>query len=325
VRASSTLKLSVVAVVALSACGGSNASNSTVALKPKIIISSTTDPTSQLVAEIYGQALEKAEFRVARKKAFATSGELMNAMASGEVQLTGMTTQGLLNLLATATPAGSTPGTTPGTTAGTTVGSTPGTTPVIPATTTAQQVDRITKTLPSNLTVGAPTTAEDKDVVFCAKTFTDTNTIASLSDLGTKTGLAILAAPDGFDTSTPLGAAVLKDTYQIEFRSIVATPVAKVVEAVAAGTADCGVGRSADPALGAATLTVLEDDKSLVPNNVILPLISTGAGTIDVTSVLDAISTRLTPASLRALMSRMKVDGATPEVAANEFVGNAGT
>jgi ABC-type Zn uptake system ZnuABC Zn-binding protein ZnuA len=62
VRASSTLKLSVVSLVFLAACGGSDASSSTVALKPKITISSTTDPVSEMVAEIYGQALEKAEF-----------------------------------------------------------------------------------------------------------------------------------------------------------------------------------------------------------------------------------------------------------------------
>ena len=305
-RASSTLKLSVVTVVALAACGDSKAGDSTVAVKPKITISSTTDPTSELVAEIYGQALEKAEFRVARKKPFATSGELMSAMASGEVQLTGMTTQGLLTLL-------SSPDSTTLTTG-----------PSAEPKTTGEQTTVIGNSLPANLTLATATSAEDKDVIFCAKTFTDTNTVASLTDLGSKPDLAILAAPDGFDTSTPLGAATLKDAYQIEFRSIVPTPIANAVDAVTAGTADCGVGRAADPALGVATLTVLEDDKTLVPNNVIVPLISKDAGTADVTSVLDTISSRLTPDSLRALMSRLK-DGATPEVVANEFVGSGGT
>lgn len=306
VRASSTLKLSVVTVVALASCGDSKASDSTVALKPKITISSTTDPTSEMVAEIYGQALEKAEFRVARKKAFATNGELMTAMASGEVQLTGMTTQGLLVLLS---PPDST---------------TPTTGPAAEPSSTGSQTTVIANSLPPNLTIGTATSAEDKDVVFCAKTFTDTNTIASLTDLGSKPGLAILAAPDGFDTSTPLGAATLKDAYEIQFRSVVATPIAKVVDAVNAGTADCGVGRAADPALGAATLTVLEDDKTLVPNNVILPLLSKEAGTPDVMSVLDSISSRLTPDSFRALMSSLNTAGATPEIVANEFVGSAG-
>ena len=305
-RASSTLKLSVVTVVALAACGDSKGSDSTVALKPKITISSTTEPTSELVAEIYGQALEKADFRVARKKPFATSGELMSAMASGEVQLTGMTTQGLLTLLSS--PASTTPITGP----------------TAEPKTTGEQTTVIGNSLPANLTLATATSAEDKDVIFCAKTFTDTNTIVTLTDLGSKPDLAILAAPDGFDTSTPLGAAALKDAYQIEFRSIVSTPIAKAVDAVTAGTADCGVGRAADPALGVATLAVLEDDKTLVPNNVIVPLISKDAGTADVTSVLDATISRLTPDSLRALMSRLN-GGATPEVVANEFVGSGGT
>jgi osmoprotectant transport system substrate-binding protein len=178
--------------------------------------------------------------------------------------------------------------------------------------------------LPANLTLGTATSADDKDVIFCAKTFTETNTIASLTDLGSKPDLATLAAPDGFDTSTPLGAATLKETYGIEFKSIVATPIANVVDAVTAATADCGVGRASDPALGVATLTVLQDDKTLVPNNVIVPVITKDAGTPDVTSVLDSMSSRLTPDSLRALMSRLK-DGATPEIVANEFVGSIGS
>ena len=303
-RASSTLKLSVVtlvSVVLLAACGGSDASSSTVALKPKITISSTTDPVSEMVAEIYGQALEKAEFRVARKQPFATNGELMTAMANGDVQMTGVTSQALFNVLQD-----------------------PSATAAALPNTTSDQATAIAKLLPSNLKMGVPSTAEDKDVVYCAKTFTDANTIATLTDLGTKPGLATLAAPDGFDTATPLGAAGLKDLYGIEFKSIVPTPAKKTLDAINAGTADCGIGRAADPALGAATLAVLQDDKALVPNDVILPLVGGEASSDDALSVIDAMTARLTPDSLRALMSRLN-DGATPEIVANEFTGNAGT
>ena len=55
-------------------------------------------------------------------------------------------------------------------------------------TATLLQTDAITKALPANVKIGATTTAEDKDVVYCAKTFTDANTIATLTDLGTKPG-----------------------------------------------------------------------------------------------------------------------------------------
>ncbi len=302
VRASSTLKLAVVSIVFLGACGDSSSTESTVALKPKITISSTTDPVSQMMAEIYGQALEKAEFRVARRKAFETSEDLFADMAAGEVQLTGMTTQDLLALV-----------------------SAESTTPEEVPNTTTLQAEAIAKALPANLLIGSPTTAEDIDVVFCATTFTDANTIATLTDLGAKPGTATLAAPEGFETATPLGGAALTDSYQVEFKSIVPTTADKVVEAVNAATADCGVGRSADPALSAATLTVLQDDKALVPNDVILPLMSTETGSADVLSVLDGASARLTTAALRSLMSRLDVDGASPEIVALEFTGNAGT
>jgi osmoprotectant transport system substrate-binding protein len=302
VRASTTIKLLVVTLTLLAACGGSDdASSNTVALKPRITISSTTDPTSEMIAEIYGQALEKAQFRVARKKAFATTAELLAAMAAGEVQMTGISSQTLFT--AVQDPAGD---------------------PVPMPNTTAAQAEAIVKRLPTNLKMGVPGTAEDKAVVFCAKTFTDTNTIATLTDLGTKPGIATIAAPEGFETSTPLGAAGLKDLYEIEFKSIVPTETAKTLEAVIAGTADCGVGRASDPALGVATVTVLQDDKVLVPNDVILPLVGGDAASADAMSVLDAMSARLTPDSLRALMARLG-EGATPEVVALEFTGNVGT
>ncbi len=301
-RPSSTLRLSIVTVVVLAACGDANSTESTLLLKPKITISSTTEPVSQMMAEIYGQALEKAEFRVARRTAFETPAELLEAMSKGEVQLTGITTQGLLELLSDEA----------------------GTSAAVPNTTSAQG-DAITRALPTNLKLGVPTTAEDKDVVFCSTTFTDASTVVTLTDLGTKPGVATLAAPEGFDAATPLGAAALKDIYEVEFKSIVPTTIDKVVEAVTAGTADCGVGRSADPALSVTTLTVLQDDKTLVPNNVYLPLMSVDAGTSDVLSVLDGVSARLTTGALRSLMARLNVEGASPEIVALEFTGNVGT
>ena len=299
-RASKSIKLSLAVTVLLAACGSSGASSTTVAVKPKITVSSTSDPTSVMLSEIYAQALEKASFRVARKNAYDTPEALYAAMQAGDVQLTGATTQ---ELFAWAEKQA-------------------GSTDALPATTALQTV-AIAKALPTTLKLGQASTAEDKAVIFCAATFTQANTIATLTDLGTKPQTATLAAPDGFDTATPLGAAALKDTYQIQFKSVVPTAADKVIAAVTAGTADCGVGRSGDPALAPATFTVLQDDKALVPNDVMLPLVTTAAGTADVLTVIDGASTRLTTEQLRSLMQRLK-DGASPELAANEFTGNAG-
>jgi osmoprotectant transport system substrate-binding protein len=298
VRESKSLKLLVVPVVLLAACGDSSSSApQTVPLKPKITMSSTEDPMSQLISEIYGQALEKSEYRVARKKAFGTQQAMYTALSAGDVQLVGMTTSGLLKASGSTDP--------------------------LPNT-TALQTEAITKALPATLKVGAPSGAEDKEVIACAKTFTDANTVVTLTDLGPKSPVAKLAAPDGFDAAAPMGAAGLKATYQIEFQTVVPTASDKIVEAVKAGTAECGVARSGDPALSVAEIVVLQDDKALVPNDVVLPVISAAVGTPDVIAVLDATSQRLTTEQLRLLNLRLK-DGATPEVVANEFIGNVGT
>lgn len=301
VRASKSIKLSTAVIVLLTACGDSKSSEPTVAVKPKIVVSSTSDPTSVMLSEIYGQALEKAEFRVARKKAYDTPEALYADMESGVVQVTGATTQALYTWMQAQS----------------------GATDPLPPTTTLQ-ADALTKGLPATLKIGATSTAEDVPAIFCSATFTQANTIATLTDLGAKPDLATLAAPDGFDTATPLGSGTLKDTYQISFKAVVPTASDKIIDAVTAGTADCGVGTTADPALAAVTFTVLQDDKAVVPNNVMVPLVTSAAGTIDVTSVLDATSAQLTTAELRTLMQRLK-DGASPELAANEFTGNVGS
>jgi osmoprotectant transport system substrate-binding protein len=298
VRESKTLKLLVVPAVLLTACGDSSGSASpTLPPKPKITMSSTSDPMSQLISEIYGQALEKAEYRVARKKAFESPESLYAALSAGDVQLVGMTTNGLLAASGSKDP--------------------------LPNT-TALQTAAIATAIPATLKVGAPSSGEDKEVIACAKTFADANTVATLTDLGPKSPVAKLAAPDGFDVATPMGAAGLKSTYSIEFGTVVPTAADKVVEAVKGGTVDCGVARSGDPALAVAEIVVLQDDKALVPNDVILPVVGAPIATPDVMAVLDAASLRLTTEQLRLLNLRLQ-DGAAPEVVANEFIGNVGT
>ena len=149
-------------------------------------------------------------------------------------------------------------------------------------------------------------------------------------------GVSVFKAPGGkmfavaAESSEPLDVTVkcdpeISEALRAEFKSIVPTASDKILEVITAGNADCGVDRSADPGLSTGTFTVLQDDKALVPNDVILPLISTDVGAADVLSVLDATSARLTTENLRLLMLRLNVDGASPEVVANEFTGNVGT
>ncbi|TPW11330.1 MAG: hypothetical protein FD127_3296 [Acidimicrobiaceae bacterium] len=55
-------------VLVLAACGGADdASSSGTVNRPTINVGRTTDPASELLAEIYGQGLENAGFRVGRK------------------------------------------------------------------------------------------------------------------------------------------------------------------------------------------------------------------------------------------------------------------
>ena len=63
----SALALTLVGALALAACGGDDETEATVAaVSPTVNVGRTSDPLSQLLAEIYGQGMENAGVRVGR-------------------------------------------------------------------------------------------------------------------------------------------------------------------------------------------------------------------------------------------------------------------
>ena len=161
-------------------------------------------------------------------------------------------------------------------------------------------------------------------MIFCSATFTQANTIATLTDLGTKPVTATLAAPTASTRrhrSAPHVEGHVPDPVQV------GRPDRQRQDH---RRCHCWYGRLRRRPLAAtrhwraATFTVLQDDKAVVPNDVMLPLVTAAAGTLDVMSVIDATSAKLTTVQLRSLKQRLK-DGASPELAANEFTGNVGS
>jgi osmoprotectant transport system substrate-binding protein len=65
----------------------------------------------------------------------------------------------------------------------------------------------------------------------------------------------------------------------------------------------------------------LDDDKTLVPHEAVLPLLTTAAATPDVVQILDSISAQLNTDVLKAMMVKIEVDKQSPEVVAKAFLG----
>ena len=64
----------------------------------------------------------------------------------------------------------------------------------------------------------------------------------------------------------------------------------------------------------------MEDDKTIVPNEAVLPLIRTEVATPEVTGILDQVNAQLTTDVLKALMVKVEVDQRAPDEVAGEFL-----
>lgn len=330
----------VAATVALagvaSACGSDKAATTTtITLPQKVVVSSVAgDPVSQLLAALYAEGLQNAGLRVVRRDPFPDAAAAYAAVKDNMVQVVPGFSGDLLDYLHSigATPATTTtpPSTLdPATTLEPIPGDTGATTttialPVGEPRTVDEQEAVVRSLLPAELQVSKPSTAERKQVIACSKMATEADTLGTYTDLGPAAGKLILGGPAGLETSTPLGLATLKSSYGAEFKSFVPLDPTGVAAAVKAGTVDCAVVLSTDPAISGESMTALLDDKALVAPNGALALISTPGATSDVTTAINAVTAKLTMAVLDGMTDQVANKGKSPEYLASLFLQASG-
>jgi osmoprotectant transport system substrate-binding protein len=66
----------------------------------------------------------------------------------------------------------------------------------------------------------------------------------------------------------------------------------------------------------------LEDDKTIVANEAVLPLLRSEVATPEVIAVLDQVNAELTTDILKALMVKIEVDKKAPDEVAKEFIAS---
>ena len=326
--------------IALGACGSdssssdsSSASSSGASTTLTVTISSADFPESALLAEIYAQALENAGIRVARKDAIGAREAYYAAIKKGEVSLIPEYTNSLLsyvqkfeNVTATLPPVDAVATTTADSTAGSTATSDT----VAPTTesnrpTIADQVAMLKQVLPTNLTVGDPSTAEDKDVIVCGSTVAEQYSLKTLSDLAKVADKITIGAPPEFETRTPFGLVGFKDLLGAEFKKFTPLTIGAVADSIKSGAIDCGNLFSTMSVILTDGLLPLEDDKGLVAHEAVLPLLTTDAATPEVLAALNPISAGLTTDVLKSLMVKIEVDKLSPDEVAKAYVASLST
>jgi osmoprotectant transport system substrate-binding protein len=291
----SALALTLVGALALAACGGDEETEATVAaVSPTVNVGRTSDPLSQLIAEIYGQGMENAGVRVGRKDPVADLDALHAALDAGNVQFIPETTVSLLDRLGVDVPA-----------------------------TTDEQLAAINEALPAEQSVTVVGSATATKVVACSVAAVEANSLKTISDLAGVAADITLGGTTGFESSASFDLADLNTAYEADFTFAASGDTdAEVAAAVVAGDADCGVLSSLEPMITTEGLLSLEDDKAAAPVDAFVPLLQATAATPEVVAVITQLNSLVTTDVLRALLVKLETGDQTPDVLAKAFLAS---
>jgi osmoprotectant transport system substrate-binding protein len=306
-RTATLVALAASGALVLAACGSDKKESSatTPASTPSssvgtIVAGSADFPESQLLMEIYAQQMEKNGIKVDRKPAIGAREVYYKAISAEppEINLVPEYTNSLLSFVVKSKDANAT----------------------VTAKNVQEQITALGSALPATLVVGTPSTAEDKDVIVCTKAVADKYSLKTLSDLAKVSGEITLGAPPEFETRSPFGIPGFKDLYGATFKAFVPLKIGDIPAALDSGAVDCGNLFSTMSVITTANYVALEDDKVIVPNEAVLPLMTTSVATPEVLGIVDGISAKLTTDNLKAMMVEIEVDKKAPDVVAKEFI-----
>ena len=306
-----------VAVLGLAACGSDNSGSSSSAttaagtattaggeaITDSLTVGSANFPENVLLAEIYAGALEAKGATITRKLNIGNRETYYKAITGGELDLLPEYTNSLLSYVERLKDPNAVP----------------------KATNIEEQVTELTAALPDNLTVLPASTAEDKDVIVCNKQTTDKYGFKTLSDLAGKAGEITLGGPPEFATRSPFGIPGLKQLYNATFKSFVPLEIGPpLIDALNSNAVNCGNLFSTMSGITTNDFTALTDDKNIVPNEAVLPLISKAKATAAVAAVLAAVNSKLDTEGLKAMMVEIEVDKKAEVDVAKEWLAKEG-
>ncbi|WP_127502558.1 ABC transporter substrate-binding protein [Actinoplanes solisilvae] len=275
--------------LALTACGADSDPLATdtgggSAAPGTITVGSANFAESELLAEIYSQALEAKGVKVKRQFNIGARELYLKALQDGSIDLLPEYNGALLSALSTGgAPEGvSNP------------------TDVLAA---------LKKVLPGGTEVLEQAAAEDKDTLTVTQATATKHNLKTIDDLKPVAGqLRIGAGPEWQERFQ--GLKGLKQVYGVEFKEFKPLDAGGplTVNALLKGQIDVGNIFSTDSAITTNKLVVLEDPKNLYLAENIIPLIRTSANNPTVSGALNAVSAKLTTENLTATLAKVQVD-----------------
>jgi len=299
--------LSVVVAMALSACGGSSDKGSGNPLDQKtdgggsgsITVGSANFPESQLLGELYAQALEAKSVKVTRKFNIGSREVYYDQVKSGAITVMPEYNGALLTTSVDKTST---------------------------AVTTADVNAALKAKLPPALAVLDSSQAEDKDSVTVNPQTATKYNLKSIADLKTAAGQVTIGGPSEFKTRQQ-GLVGLEKTYGLKFKKFqpfdanAQTTLVKLLKGNKIQAADLF---TTDPTIAQNKFVVLQDPQNVFSAQNVTPLIYKSGVNATAQTTLNAVSAKLTTQDLLAMMTKLVVNKDDAETVAKDWLKQAG-
>lgn len=279
---------------ALSGCGSSDPLRSAGDTGgSQVVVGSANFPESQLLGEIYYQALTAKGVKATKKLGIGSREVYVPALKSGDLTVFPEYTGNFTRYLNKDSK----------------------------ATTPEAILTDLKAALPENLTALQPAKAEDKDSVTVTAATAKKYALKTLNDLAPVAKDLVIGGPVEWKTRD-YGIPGLQQAYGLRFKEFKPLDAAGTlsVEALKNGTVDAVNLFTTDPAIAANSFVSLDDPKGFfLPQNVV-PIVAKSAANETVTSALNAVSAHLDTPTLADLVKQVIADKKDPAQVAKAFL-----
>lgn len=299
--------VAVTAALALSACGssdtisGGDGGSSGSAGDKTISIGSAGFAESEIIAEIYAQALEAKGYTVERTMQIGQRDVYIAALEDGSIDLIPEYSGNLLQFYDDSSD----------------------------AKTSEEVFSALEDSVPDGFEVLEQAAAEDKDSYNVTKEFSEKYELKSLADLANVDEKIIVGGNPELK-ERPYGPTGLSDVYGVAADNIGFKPINDsggplTVTALEDGTVNVADIFSTTPAIAEKGFVTLEDPENLILPQNVLPLINSDAVTDDLTETLAAVSQTLTTEDLIDMNARNQgEEKASPKTIAKDWLADKG-
>ena len=294
--------LAIVSTATLAACGSSGGGNSNPlsggSSKGSVVVGSANFPEDELLAQIYIQALQAKGVKVTPKLNIGSREVYYPQVAKGAITIMPEYNGALLT---TSVDTKST------------------------AATTAEVDAALKAKLPSSLEILNPSAAQDKDSVTVTQQTARKDHLSSVADLKAHAASLVMGGPPEFKTREA-GLVGLEQIYGLHFKNF--SPLDEsgpvTVKALTSGTVQAADVFTTTPQIITDHLVSLTDPKFVFAAQNVVPLVNKKGVNPAIVATLNAVSAKLTTASLLAMDKQIILGHANYSTVATNWLKQAG-